>query len=487
MRDALRPAALTLAALTLFSAVGVAAIPRFDLDVPVEERGPVQLTPPPPPEEPGAGTWRTWFLESPSELRLAPPPYDATAEELAELQEMRLARTPLRMSAAQHWDFGPAGVPWERTHLEALARHPVGPPMAARNLAILSLAIYDASVAAWDSKLYHNREGPESLDPTLPALPLRGTPSYPSEHAVVAGAASEVLAWLYPDEAQSFRDLGRSAAELRLHAGMAYRSDVEAGLALGQAVAARAIAARADDGATAGAGQYTGAIPTGPCTWTPTPPGYATPFGVVWGSVKPFLMTRGDQFRAPPPPECESPEYVGDHLKVYELSLTSTDEEKEWATWWHDHDGLQVAGIFTPMAIDWILADHLSTPKAARVLALAHAAMSDAFVSVWESKYVYWTERPVHVIRRHFDPDWNPLIDTPPFPGYPSGHSAQGGSVGDVLAHFFPDRAVLARRWGWDDAHAREYAGVHPWFDDEQGRVQGKQVAGLFVAWDRAR
>src|SRR5206468_1333389 len=81
----------------------------------------------------------------------------------------------------------------------------------------------DATIAAWDSKYAYNRPRPSVFDPTLKAaLPLSASPSYPSEHAVTAGAASTVLAAIFPKDAQSFLDQAEEAGRSRLLAGVQY-------------------------------------------------------------------------------------------------------------------------------------------------------------------------------------------------------------------------------------------------------------------------
>ena len=102
-------------------------------------------------------------------------------------------------------------------------------------MALLSVAIYDATVAAWDSKYAYNRLRPTVVDPSLmAALPNPQSPSYPSEHATVVGAASTVLAYLFPDRADDFKARARESAQVWVQAGLQYPSDVAAGMELGQ-------------------------------------------------------------------------------------------------------------------------------------------------------------------------------------------------------------------------------------------------------------
>ena len=100
-------------------------------------------------------------------------------------------------------------------------------------MALLSVAIYDATVAAWDSKYAYNRLRPTVFDPSLMvALPNPQSPSYPSEHATVAGAASTVLAYLFPDRADDFKARARESAQVWVQAGLQYPSDVASTLGI---------------------------------------------------------------------------------------------------------------------------------------------------------------------------------------------------------------------------------------------------------------
>ena len=115
-------------------------------------------------------------------------------------------------------------------------------------MALLNVAIYDATIAAWDSKYAHNRPRPSELDPSIAAvLPNPRSPSYPSEHAVVAAAASTVLSYLFPDSAQSYTAMAREAAQSRLDAGIQFPSDTDAGFELGRQVGLKVIARAQDD------------------------------------------------------------------------------------------------------------------------------------------------------------------------------------------------------------------------------------------------
>ena len=95
------------------------------------------------------------------------------------------------------------------------------------------MAIYDATIAARDSEYTYNRRHPGEVDPGLTTVIVNPrSSSNPSEHAVAAGAASAVLAYIFPDRAAFFAEQAEAAGRSLLLAGVAYPSDVEAGLEL---------------------------------------------------------------------------------------------------------------------------------------------------------------------------------------------------------------------------------------------------------------
>jgi hypothetical protein len=187
--------------------------------------------------EPHAGKWKTWVLTSSDQLRLSPPPDEAaTRAEIAQLKVIAKQRDAATLERIIWWNAGPPGYRWTSI---AIPPGQANANLHSRIMALLSVAIYDATVAAWDSKYAYNRLHPTAFDPSLTAaLPNAQSPSYPSEHAVVAGVASTVLAYLFPDKADYFRARADEAAQVWAQAGLHYPSDVKAGLELGRAVGA---------------------------------------------------------------------------------------------------------------------------------------------------------------------------------------------------------------------------------------------------------
>ncbi|RYZ49401.1 MAG: phosphatase PAP2 family protein [Sphingobacteriales bacterium] len=119
---------------------------------------------------------------------------------------------------------------------------------------------------------------------------------------------------------------------------------------------------------------------------------------------------------------------------------------------------------------------HLDPPMAARIYAAASIATHDGFIACWDAKYAYWGIRP-----DQYDTSYKPMIGTPPFPGYPSGHAALSATAAGVYAHFFPADRVYFQKRARDAAESRFHAGIHFRSDNEAGLELGAKVAQAIV------
>jgi hypothetical protein len=460
---------------------------------------------------------RPWFLTSPDQLRLPAPPADAspaTRAEVRELLALQRRRTPAQVRAARRWGDGPATIPWTRVALETIRsqRAAAFPTRSARALAVLHLGLYDALVAAEDSRAAYERTRPAALDERIrPLLRERGSP-YPDRRAVVAGAAEALLSYLFPDAGDRFERLADEAVASRLWAGVSFRSDVARGRDLGHAVAAAVIEGADADGHRAPWDfEHERRCSTPGCDrdadayWVPTPTGYqyppSDPMASKWET---YLMESPGQFLPPPPPAFGSEQFMVELDEVKRLSSDATEDERELAFFWDDGPGtFSPAGHWNDLAIDLVRNRGLSTMETATAFALMNAAIRDAFVATWHAKYHYWSMRPVTAIRResiggepnpYFDPGWLPNLSTPPFPAYPSGHSAESAAAARVLQYLMPDSgapskavAAAAGPAGSIDelaeqaAHSRLLGGIHFRSDNDAGLVLGRRIAALAI------
>jgi membrane-associated phospholipid phosphatase len=418
--------------------------------------------------EPGAGTWKTWVLSSGSDFRIAPPPeWTQTVEEMKTLRAAVAKRDQATVDRIRYWDTGAPGQRWNEIGLAqaALARAPRG----LRAMALLNVAIYDATIAAWDSKYTYNRPRPSELDSELPTLiaPPR-SPSYPSEHAVVAGAAAMVLGYLFPDNDKTYSDMAVQAAASRVDAGVQFPSDTDAGLELGRQVGKKVIAWAQADGSDA---VWTGTVPPGPGKWIG-----ASPVEPLAGTWKTLALTSGSQFRPGPPPPYDSAQERKDLDEVKNFPRAVTAVSTNLTAWFWEP---QLITIYTPVIHQKILEYHLDAnpPRAARIQALVNVAAYDAGTAVWDAKYTYWAIRPDQL-----DPTVAVLFPTPPHPSYPSAHTASNAAAMTVLSYLFPREADSFTAKAQECALARISAGIHFRTDVEVGLTLGQAVGSVVIS-----
>jgi hypothetical protein len=183
--------------------------------------------------------------------------------------------------------------------------------------------------------------------------------------------------------------------------------------------------------------------PVGRGLWVPTSEGMKAlqPF---WGQNRPFLT--GSVAGCQPPQhsnysEDEGSQFYKEAKEVYEKVKFASEEEIKIAKYWSDDQGATAtpAGHSVSIAVQIIRNEKLNLAKSAELIAKVGIAVNDAFISCWKTKYVYNLLRPVTYVRSVIDPNWEPVLETPPFPEYASGHSVQSGAVAKVMAAMFGD------------------------------------------------
>jgi membrane-associated phospholipid phosphatase len=408
--------------------------------------------------EPKAAKWGTWVLKSSAELRPAPPPdASATTAELAKLKELMASTDAKALAAVTYWDAGAPSYRWLELATDRYSKGPPSPRVA-RALALVNVAIYDAIAATWDAKYTYNRPRPSGV--TRVATP--NSPSYPAEHAAAAGAASTVLAYLFPEEAALFAAKAEEAAQSRLTAGVHYPSDVAAGLALGRSVGAKVVEWAKADGSDA---QWTGQIPTGPDKWVGENP--VTPLAGKW---KPWVIKSPDDFLPPPPPAHDAAQTQAEIKEIQAITHTFPIDSK--AMIWHTFDS---AYPYWNRFISTRLFEKrqdTNIPRASLIYTALGAAAYDAAVACFNAKYTYWRIRPSQL-----DKTIKPLFPPPNHPSYPAAHSCISVASAEVLAAFFPDDAAMLRTAAHEAGDSRIWAGVHYASDRDAGEALGKAVA----------
>jgi hypothetical protein len=197
------------------------------------------------PLRPFWGSVRPLVLARGSEFIPSPPPpvgSPAFEHALREVRQISDTRTVDQLHLARYWDDGagtatPAGH-WNLLAAELITQHGLTDRESARTLALLNVAMMDASIACWNAKYTYWLLRPNQADSGIvPIITLPNFPSYPSGHAVFSGAASEVLVSRFPADADAVNRMAEDAAMSRIFGGIHYRFDIEAGLRLGRSVA----------------------------------------------------------------------------------------------------------------------------------------------------------------------------------------------------------------------------------------------------------
>jgi membrane-associated phospholipid phosphatase len=409
-----------------------------------------------------AAQWQLKIIENPGSHQLLPPP-DAskTKSELALMKKN--SSDEKNIKEIIYWDAGAPSYRWNQIgpslvtpqKYEVLMRTPT---------AWMNLAIYDATILAWKEKVKHKRKRPNETDPsikTLVAPPM--TWSYPCEHTVTAAAAAYVMGYFYPDKADSILQLAKKAGQSRIDAGVQYPSDVEAGWKLGETVAKEVIEKAKKDGHAI---VWDGQMNKDPKKWTGS-----FPMGITLPKFTPLILQASDQFRPGPPPDFEN------EMKDLK-SLKQSFKTSSLAYYWANNGGYDFwSEVAAQKLFEYRMSD--DPPAAARVYTVLHTAFHEAVIAVFDAKYAYWGQRPVQ-----YDSTFKPLLMTPPFPGYPSGHAVGASTSCTVLEQFFPADAKYFRKLAQDCADSRFYAGIHFKSDNEVGLQMGKKIGEyVFRNW----
>ena len=205
---------------------------------------------PTPPAFATLGQAKPYFLTHAAQFRPAPPPAFGSPAFLAALAEVRQiadTRTTAQDSIAKFWAL-PAGTVGAQGYLngvaaELLQRYHRSEREAARTLALLNVAAYDAIVASHEAKYHYWLIRPSQADPGIVrAIGLPSFPSYPSNHATLVSVAAAVLGAHFPSERARLDAMAEEGAISRVYGGIHYRFDTDAGLALGRRVAAWTLA-----------------------------------------------------------------------------------------------------------------------------------------------------------------------------------------------------------------------------------------------------
>jgi len=404
--------------------------------------------------EPNAGNWKTWFISSGKEYRLAAPAYSKN-----EVMKVLSIQQDLDEASLQQIAYCNAGAPGYRWNdlMTKLWTVDTGRYGVLAGM-LMNVAIYDATVAAWNTKYAYKKLRPYEVDKRIKALlPKTESPSYPCEYSVAAGAAVTVISHFYPHLADSVNRMAQRIMKSRVAAGMAFSGDTDAGFELGKRIALKEIDHTKDYVCTT---PWDKKIPEGKNYWRG-----AFAMQPMAKKNKTVVLDSASQFRPAPPPDFAK---EMEELKNFKQTFRSRANAFHYASQ-NTNDDMTSKKVF-----EYNL--HLNPPRAARLGAAMAITMYDGFVACWDAKYKYWGIRP-----DQYDTTYKPLMMTPPFPGYPSGHAMAGGANAELLSYFFPQDKPAFDKNAKDGAESRFHAGIHFRSDNEAGLELGRKIARAVI------
>ena len=365
---------------------------------------------------------------------------------------------------------------WPKTALKLIVKYQQNPLRASRMLAYLHVGLHDG----W----------------LLGQAPSAGVQALACAETAAHRSASLILEHFFPNEtagyfAAQFAFMESGSTEL----SPAWRHWAQA---VGMQVAQNLVERSLRDGAGR-VWPIRNRPADFPGIWQPTYPLYAVnPVEGFAGQWRPWIAPSAQRYQPPKALALDAPAYQRETAEVLTTAKNLTADQKTAALAWDLEAGsVTAAGVWIKICLeqfDEFSSDHavVSTSSVDRIntaLALLSAvsvAMHDAFIACWNVKFSHWNERPITAVRRTLDAGFVPLLVTPGFPGYVSGHATVSAAAASVLADFLPDQTQRFANMATEAAESRLWGGIHFRSDNEEGLKLGASV-GRDVLLARAR
>jgi len=382
------------------------------------------------------------------------------------------------------------------------------PPQASRVYSYASVAAYEAirqGDTTWRSLAGQVRQ--------MPAVPQ---PDRTKEYSF---ALAGVRAFLTVSHQLTFSrermDSVRTAMSERYKAGLSDEV-YDRSIAYGDTVARHVLAWAGKDRFKESRGLPKYSITKQVGRWIPTPPAYMDAVEPNWATIAPFAMDSSSQFRpatAIPFDTTKGSPFYAQALEVYEKGKTLTEEERTIASFWDCNPytmnvqghtmfatkKISPGGHWMGIAAQAARKSNASLVQTADTYARTAMALADAFIAAWEEKFRSGVIRPETMINQWVDEEWRPLLQTPPFPEYPSGHSVISTAAAEVLTSIYganfafadsvevpfglPVRSFTSFEQAANEAAmSRLYGGIHYRQAIEEGQKQGRLVGQHLLA-----
>jgi len=250
--------------------------------------------------------------------------------------------------------------------------------------------------------------------------------------------------------------------------------------------------------------------------WYPTPPAYIEAVEPNWKVIRPMVIDSSTQFKPAPLVPFSKDTTSAFHkqvVAVYDVSKHLTDDQRTIALFWdcnpfaistsgHMSIGfkkISPGGHWMNIAALVARQQKVGFDKTVAVMTLEGITLMDAFISCWEAKYATNRIRPETYINRYMDVQWQPVLQTPPFPEYTSGHAVISQASAELLTYLLGDnisyldnteipfgsgeRAFTSFRQAANEASiSRFYGGIHYMESINNGNAQGQKIGRYMVA-----
>jgi len=397
---------------------------------------------------------------------------------------------------------------WNNNLSEIIIKDIFTPPVASRIYAYTNIAAYEALAPGFSD---YQSLGGQLHDLKAVPQPEPGKEYYFPVASIKAFATVSKKLTLVPENVEAYEE--EYLAELKK---IGIKEEVlNNSLAYGQQVGEHIIAWAGQDNYLESRALTRHMLSDDGLSWQPTPPDYMPAVEPHWNTIRPFVMDSAAQCKPMGPTPFDSlanSKFFKEAKEIYSYIKNPDPEQELIAKYWDDNPNvsftkghvtfykqkLTPGGHWVSIATSVIKEKKLNMMQAAETYVLVTTSLADGFISCWDAKYKYVHIRPETFIEKYIDQDWDPLIQTPPFPEFPSGHSVISAAAATALTTLFGDNYAFtdstqlvlglpSRKFksfydASDEAGmSRMYGGIHFRPANEYGAQQGKDVGRLIA------
>jgi PBP1b-binding outer membrane lipoprotein LpoB/membrane-associated phospholipid phosphatase len=374
------------------------------------------------------------------------------------------------------------------------------PPVAARAFGYTGVALYETVVGGMPN--YKSIASQIGINTAMPAPPASAKLNWGvAANACMAQMTRKLFTLATTENLASINSL-ENQIQNEIATADKVNTSIEQSALYGKAIAQAVFTWSETDGGANGATQPNGngyVAPTGAGMWVPTFPAYAAALLPTWGTNRPFKNSDTSGACMPPPPinftTAAGTAFHAQAMAVVNAKAALTAEQTIIARYWADGGGsITPPGHSIAITSQLIEQNTLSLGEASIIYAKMGMAVADAFIACWRGKYKYNIMRPITYINQNIDANWRPLITTPPFPEYCSGHSTQSGAMAEILTTHFGNNSFTDNIKQWDGGFAprsfssfyaaaqeaavsRLYGGIHYPMANDRGYEAGLNIA----------